>query len=432
MSLIVDQRYTINDMDLTGKKLLILGGGATSIDIVEAARALGVYTIVTDWYDTKRSPAKLVADEYWNEEIFKPELIAQLIKEHHVDGVLTGFTDSYLLQYQKICELSGLPCYATKEVFETTMDKAKFKQLCRDNGVPVIPEYQMKTFNPEVINEKNKVIIKPVDNSGSRGVILCEKPEDYQRCLDFALSFSEKKQVVIEKYMEMDSISLSYTIQDGIVSLSTTDDRYVHKASNGGSVTNFGIYPSKYTDAYIQKIDGLMKSMYMNVGIKNGVIAVQFFTDGEEFYVMEMGHRLTGGQHYTYTMMENGISALDCLIHFAITGKMADYSIAEKDNAEFKNTYCHLFILGKEAKIARFEGLEVVQNMSELMHLTQMKRVGDTIGLDGTSAQKVLGLHLKVKDRSDLQRVFNEIKAKLHFYDEAGNDLMISFNIDII
>ena len=123
-------------MKLEGKKLLVLGGDAASIDIVKAAQNMGVYTIVTDWYDTKRSPAKLVADEYWNEEIFKPELISRLIKEHNVDGVLTGFTDSYLLQYQRICELSGLPCYATKEVFETTMDKAKFKQLCRDNGVP--------------------------------------------------------------------------------------------------------------------------------------------------------------------------------------------------------------------------------------------------------------------------------------------------------
>ena len=419
-------------IDLKGKRLLILGGDAASIDIVEAAKAMGIYTIVTDWYDTKRSPAKLVADEYWNEEIFKPELIAQLIKEHNVNGVITGFTDSYLLQYQRICELSGLPCYATKEVFEITMDKAKFKQLCRDNGVPVIPEYKMETFDPSLINEKNKIIIKPVDNSGSRGVILCEKPGDYHRCLEYALSFSEKKQIVIEKYMEMDSISLSYTIQDGVVSLSTTDDRHVHKGTNGGSVTNFGIYPSKYTTAYIDKIDGLMKSMYQKAGVRNGVIAVQFFTDGEEFYVMEMGHRLTGGQHYTYTMMENGISALDCLVHFALTGKMADYNIAEKDNAVFDHTYCHLFILGKQAKISRFEGLDYIQNMPELTHLTKMKRVGDMIGADGTSAQKVLGLHLKVNDRVHLQRVFSEIKQHLHFFDEEGNDLTIDFNSNIL
>ena len=405
-------------MDLTGKKLLILGDNSPSIDIVEAARKLGVYTIVTDWYDTKRSPAKLVADEYWNEEIFKPELIAQMIKEHHVDGVLTGFTDSYLLQYQKICELSGLPCYATKEVFETTMDKAKFKQLCRDYDVPVIPEYDLATFNPNTISENHKIIVKPVDNSGSRGVILCEKPEEFNHCLEFALSFSEKKQVVIEKFMEMDSISASYTIQDGIVSLSTLNDRYVHRAKGAAAVTCTGIYPSKYYDSYIEKVDGKMKNMYQKAGLRNGVVAVQFFTNGEEYYVMEMGHRLSGGQHYTYSMQENGISALDCLIHFAVTGRMADFSIAEKDNARFKHTYCHLFILGKQAKIAKFEGLDYLRNLPEVIHLIQMKNVGDTIGADGTSAQKVISLHLKLKDRNDLSRIIKDIQREFHFYDE--------------
>ena len=419
-------------MDLRNKKLLILGSNAITCSIVEAAKALGVYTVVTSWNKLEDAPAKQIADAYWDISLTDYDSLLVKIKEEGIDGILTGFADSYLLPYQHLCELANLPCYATKEVFETTMDKSKFKQLCRDNGVPVIPEYKMESFNPAIINEKNKVIIKPVDNSGSRGVILCEKPEDYQRCLEYALSFSEKKLVVIERYMEMDSISLSYTIQDGVVSLSTTDDRYVHKAANGGSVTNFGIYPSKYTTAYINKIDGLMKNMYQRAGLRNGVVAVQFFTDGNEFYVMEMGHRLTGGQHYTYTMMENGISALDCLIHFALTGKMADYLIAEKDKAEFKHTYCHLFILGKQAKIARFEGLDYIQAMPELTHLTQMKRVGDMIGPDGTSAQKVLGLHLKVNDRVHLKRVFNEIKMHLHFFDEEGNDLTIDFNSNIL
>jgi biotin carboxylase len=418
--------------ELEGKKLLILGGGATSIDIVKAAQALGVYVIVTDYYDVNRSPAKLIANECWNESITDYDKLCALIKEKSVNGIITGFTDSYLMPYQHLCELSGLPCYATKEVFELTMDKARFKQLCRDNDVPVIPEYDLASFDPSIINDKHKVIVKPVDNSGSRGVILCTKPEDFQKCLDYALSFSEKKQVVMERYMEMDSISISYTIQDGVVSLSTTDDRYVHKAASGSSVTQCGIYPSKYTEAYIQKIDGKMKRMYERAGLRNGVLAVQFFTDGNDFYVMEMGHRLTGGQHYTYTMAENGISSLDQLIQFAVTGRMADFSIAERDNACFKHVYCHLFILGKEAKIARFEGMDYLKRMPEIMHITEMKKVGDKIGVDGTSAQKVVGLHMKVDDFAHLKRVLEDIKQHFHFYDEAGNDLTIMFNKDRI
>ena len=410
-------------MDIRGKKLLILGANAIICEIVNAAKNLGVYTIATDYNDISKAPAKLIADEYWNDSIMDYDVLLPKIKDHKVDGILTGFIDIVLLPYQHLCELSGLPCYATKEVFELTMDKAKFKQLCRENDVPVIPEYDLATFDPAVITDNNKVIIKPVDNSGSRGVILCETPEDFQKCLDYALSFSQKKQVVIEKYMEMDSISAFYTIQDGVFSLSTFNDRYVHKAKGAASVTCAGIYPSKYLDSYMNKINDKMIRMYQAAGLRNGVLTVQFFTNGEEYYVMEMGHRLSGGQHYTYSMEENGISSLDQLIHFAVTGSMADFPIAEKDNANFKHTYCHLFILGKQAKIARFEGVEYVQNLPETIHCNLLKHVGDMIGSDGTSAQKVVSLHLKVKNRDDLPRIFQDIQKHLHFYDEDGNDL---------
>jgi biotin carboxylase len=412
-------------MDIKGKKLLILGANAITCEIVNAAKALGVYTIATDYNPVEKAPAKLIADEYWNDSIMDYDVLLPKIKEHKVDGILTGFIDIVLLPYQHLCELAGLPCYATKEVFETTMDKAKFKRLCRDNGVTVIPEYDLDTFAPHVINEKNKVIIKPVDNSGSRGVVVCGKPEDFGQCLDYAMSFSKKKQVVIEKYMELDSVSASYNIQDGVISLSTFNDRYVHKSPDGSAVTCLSLYPSKYLDDYMEKMNDKVCAMYRNLGVRNGLLSIQFFTDGEEFYVMEMGHRLTGGQHYMISKAENGISSLDQLIHFAVTGKMADFSIAEKDNARFRNVYCHLYILGKEGKIARFEGLDYLKNLPEVFHFSQMKMEGDTIGADGTAAQKVVGLHLKVKDRNDLDRILWDIQQKFHFYDEEGNDLKL-------
>lgn len=417
---------------LKGKKLLILGGSAYMIDPVLQAKSMGIYTIVTDLHGIEKAPAKLVADEYWDISLMAYDQLVPKIKENKVDGILTGFTDAFLLAYQHLCELTGLPCYATKEVFESTMDKAKFKQLCRDNGVPTIPEYTLGEFDPSIVNSSHKIIIKPVDNSGSNGVILCDKAEDFQKCLDYALSFSQKKQVVIEKYMEMDSISVSYTIQDGEISLSTTDDRYVHKSENGSSVTQCGVYPSKYADAYISKIDCKVREMYRNGGLKNGVLTLQFFTDNNEFYAMEMGHRLSGGQHYCFTQEENGISALEGLIRFAITGRMADYSIAEKDNARFRHTYCHLFILGKQATISRIEGLDYVKNLPEVFHLSYDKKEGDEIGRDGTSSQKVLGVFLKVDNINHLKKVLQGIRERFHIYDEAGNDLTIHFNPDIL
>ena len=412
-------------MNIKGKKLLILGSNAISCEIVKTAKELGLYTIVTDWNPIEKAPAKQIADEYWNDSLMDYDILVPKINKYRIDGIITGFTDSWLLPYQHLCELTGLPCYATKEVFELTMDKSRFKQLCRDNGVFVIPEYEQSSFDPSIINESHKVIIKPVDNSGSRGVILCTKSEDFQNCLDYALSFSEKKQVVIEKYMEIDSVSASYTIQEGELALSTFNDRYVHKSADGGSVTCLSIYPSKHLDQYMKTLNEKVCKMYKNLGVQNGLLSLQFFTDGKVFYVMEMGHRLTGGQHYTYSKAENGISSLEQLIHFAVTGKMADFNISEKEDPCFKHVYCHLYLLGKEAKIARIEGIDSLKKLPEVIRLSPMKEEGDMIGKDGTSAQKVLGLHLKLARREDIERILAYIKENYHVYDKDGNNLIL-------
>lgn len=410
---------------LTGKKLLILGGSAYMVDPVLTAKKMGVYTIVTDWHDLEKSPAKQIADEYWNISIMDYDLLCFKIKEENIDGILTGFTDAFLLAYQHLCELTGLPCYCTKDAIEITKDKSKFKSFCKKHDVPVIPEFDLATFDTSIISEDNKVIIKPVDNSGSKGVILCKTSEDFQRCLDYALSFSQKKEVIIEKYMDMDSWAASYTIQDGNISLSTLNDRLEHKSSETAAITTAGIYPSKYLDLYLEKMDEKMKKMYKAMGVTNGVLSVQGFVNGENFYVMEMGYRLTGGQHYVFSKYENGVSALERLVHFAVTGRMANFLIAEIDNPRFKDLCLNLCVLGKSAIVARIEGKDFIENMPELINATFMKEVGDQIGMDGTTSQKIANLHLILQDYEHLIRVVKSIKSKFHVYDENGNDLVL-------
>jgi len=410
---------------LQGKKILILGGSSLMTDSVIRARELGLYVIVTDMHGVDKAPAKLVADEYWDISLMAYEELVPMIYEKRIDGILTGFTDAFLLAYQHLCELTNLPCYASKDVFQVTIDKRAFKDNCQKYNVPVIPEYKLDSFDPCTISEDNMIIIKPIDNSGSNGVILCKTPEDFQRCLDFALSFSQKKEVIIEKYMDMDSWAASYTIQDGNISLSTLNDRLEHKSSETAAITTAGIYPSKYLDLYLEKMDEKMKRMYKSMGVTNGVLSVQGFVDGKDFYVMEMGYRLTGGQHYIFSKYENGISALDQLIHFAVTGKMADFKIADKDNPRFKDLCLNLCILGKSDKIARIEGQEYVENLPEVIHSAFLKQVGDQIGMDGTTSQKIANLHIVLRDKNHMKSIIAEIQDKFHVYNDAGEDLVL-------
>lgn len=407
------------------KKLLILGGNTLSCDIVNAAKRLGVYTIVTDWYDTDKSPAKLIADEFWNEEVFRPDILAQLVKAKEIDGVITGFSDSYLFPYQELCELAGLPCYATKEQFEWTTDKSSFKERCRRYHVPVVPEYDINNFDKTIINKNHKVIIKPVDNSGSRGICICDNPDEFEEKLAYSLGFSEKKQVVIERYMDCDDVSFEYKIQDGDVTLTAICDRYIYKTANEGSITSSLIYPSKYTDAYMADVDKRVKQMFKTEGLHNGVLFMQAFAENDEFYFYEMGYRLSGGRHYIFTKHQNGDSAVEDLINFALTGKMSDKKIAAIANPRFKDICSQLSVICETDQIASIEGWNEIVKMPQVIDAMPMLKVGQTVGKQGTTASMFARLHIVTKTQQELEIVKDSVFSTLKVKNRKGENLVI-------
>lgn len=407
------------------KKILILGGNRLSCDIVDAAKSLGVYTIVTDWYDTDRSPAKLICDEKWDVSTTDYDELVKRIREKRIDGILTGFSDSYLLPYQKLCELTNKPCYATKEQFEWSLDKKSFKEKCRQYGVPVVPEYPIENFDKSIISENNKVIIKPVDNSGSRGICICDNPIEFEEKLKYSLDFSEKKEVVIERYMDCDDVSFEYKIQDGKATLTAICDRYIYKTPNEGSITSKLIYPSKYTDLYLADVDKRVRKMFEAEGLMNGVLFMQAFAEEGNFFFYEMGYRLSGGRHYIFTKNQNGDSAVEELVHFAVTGKMGDKQIADFANPNFKNICSQLSIVCQTDRIADVDGWKEVASLPQVIDAMQTYKEGDEIGMQGTTASIFARLHIVVKDTDELCELIDMVYSTLKVKNEAGDNLVI-------
>ena len=68
-------------MDYNGKKLLVLGGAFQHSKVVEEAKRLGIYTIVTDNLAPSDAPAKQIADEYWMLNIYDVDGIVKKCKE---------------------------------------------------------------------------------------------------------------------------------------------------------------------------------------------------------------------------------------------------------------------------------------------------------------------------------------------------------------
>lgn len=415
-------------MVIKGKKLLVLGGSKLMEVIVNKAKELGVYTIVIDNRPLASAPVKLLADEYEDMDFSDYDVVKKLISEKQIDGVITGFSDADLEKYLHICRDNGLPCYGGERQFEIATDKSAFKDACIKAGVPVIPGITAKSMRDvrkfvDIIGYP--VMLKPVDNSGSRGVIKCERDEDLDGAYQYALSFSKLKQVIVEKYLDCDNIAVSYFASDGDIRLSTTDDRmmYISKES-GSSISCYSEYPSSYTDRYVNEVNDKVIKMLQDNGFRDGMISLQAFVDEESFYFCEMCYRLSGGQHFLLTEDQNHVDQLGLLVEFAVNGSCREDWDAGAETPFF-NEYCAMLrILGVPGKrIAVLDGFDDVLREDRVMKAYTAKHVGDTVGKDGTTPQVIGNILYKFSKSENRQKVAEELLSKLRIEDESGEPI---------
>ena len=420
--------------ELRGKRLLVLGSTELIKVIVQKAKEMGIYTIVTDNRPIEKAPAKKIADKYYNISFSDIDEMKRLIADEHIDGVMTGFTDSYMPYYLKICEESGLPCYGGAHQFLIATDKSSFKKACMDSNVPVIPGITAGEYETTLQFCKDNgypVMLKPVDNSGSRGVIKCDSENELAKSFEYAMSFSTIGKIMVERYMDCENIAVSYFASDGDIRLSTTDDRkmYISKTS-GSSISSYSEYPSKYTERYIKEVNDKVIEMLKVNGFREGLISLQAFVDEKSFYFCEMCYRLSGGQHYLLVEDQYGIDQLALQIEFALTGSCKNHWEKEKENPLFKEKCAMLRIIGyPDKKIHTIRGFDEALNDPCVIKSYNALNQGSTTGKDGTTAQVIGNILYKFpKDESAYsaaERMFNKVTVT-----DENNESIAFISID--
>ena len=415
-------------MDLEGKKLLVLGGTTLSCEIIRQAKEKGAYTIVTDYLED--SPGKKIADKSFMVSTTDIDGVVNLIKEEKVNGILTGFIDSMLPYYQEICEKIDLPCYATQEQIEIATNKLKFKKLCNEFDVPVVEEYKINyPFKAEDIkNIKFPVLVKPVDNSGARGIYICENAEKLKTNYEKALSFSSSKQVIIERYMNAKEVTIFYVIQDGEIYLSAMADRYT-KNKQGGIIPLpvAYIFPSKHLKSYQESLNHKVIEMFKSIGIQNGMIFIQSFVENGKCIFYEMGFRLTGSLEYKIISQISGINPLEMMINYALTESMNEIPIEPLINPNFKGYGCNITFLVKPGKIGTILGINEVYSLEEVIDVVSAYNEGDVIQESdiGTLKQVILRVLIVAENKYELAKVIDKIYNTIKVYSEDGKDMLL-------
>ncbi len=412
---------------LAGKKLLLLGATNSEIYLMNEARKHGMYVIVTDNHtDWSLAPAKHLADDAWDISWSDIDALAAKCKECGVDGVFAAYSEERVLQASKLTTALGLPFYATTAQMMATRDKLQFKALCRECGIGVTPEYSVDLTQDASTWDvpEYPVIVKPVDNAGARGITVCYNREELVAGIHYALDFSQAKQVVIEKYLTCTSIGSNFYVQNGEVSLIGTKDKALYSDPNGGTPQPTAhIYPSIHSALYEKELLPGMRKMVEKLGIQNGTIFVQSFTDGEHMYVFEMGFRINGGYDQVLVESEFGIDVLYHYYMHSIYGKFGTERIADKVHP-FEHIYVTLSFPLHNGTIAKIVGFDEMQKLPEVIFYLQSYAEGDEMNAAGTYAQLFGKFFLKTETAAQMQALIAKIKANVDVIDTNGNSMI--------
>lgn len=420
---------TNNDpLDLRGKKLLVIGGGAYYKHLKDYKREKGFIVIAVGDYEDER--AKGLVDAFYSVSRTDVAGIVNVVKAENVDGIFVGSSERYAQVAIDVCEQTNARFYATREQWNIIANKRLFKQYAHQNGFPVIPEYRLSSnlSDEELATLSYPVVIKPVDSSGARGINICYRAEDFKKLYEEALRWSLCKDVIVEHLItDADAVFVNYTIQNGDATLSYAYTKRVVISNEIKYVTLpiFHFYPTKYLDQYYQQADSSARRMIANMGIRDGSLTFQGFYKDGEFLFYEAGYRLGGSQAYVLTEYENGANVLHYMINYALTGKMSNQNLSMIENACFHYPACNYYVVLKAGVIDHIDGIDEVEKLPGVLNITQLCFPGDEIKETNELSRAIFRLHVVGASAEILAQTLVTISSTLKIVSTRGEEMQI-------
>lgn len=122
-------------------KLLMLGSCKGGKEILDEARRRDIYTIIADNCEIEESRFRVQADERWMVDTSEIDLLERKCRENRVTAVINAISTFNVGVAMELSKRLNLPCYCAPSAWNYTINKFDFKELCRNNGVPVAQEY---------------------------------------------------------------------------------------------------------------------------------------------------------------------------------------------------------------------------------------------------------------------------------------------------
>lgn len=297
----------------SNKKILVFGCGELQKSIIGRAHKMGLFVVGIDPCEDANCKDDVDAFEVVGGQDY--EGTCAVVEKHGINAIVTAATDKPLVMMARIAEKYGFPFYSV-ETAQWSTDKFQMKHRFELGDVPhALGRLISKAEEAEGLIFP--VIVKPRDNSGSRGVKLCRNAKELKASIEEALDNSKLNTVLVEEFIEGPEYSIEGLHYDGkseviqFTEKKTTEFPY--------NVELGHIQPANISEDNKRKIREIVAKIGKALNFVNCPSHTELKINERGIFVIETSPRL-GGDYITSTLtpLSTGVNLEDELLKIAM------------------------------------------------------------------------------------------------------------------
>lgn len=361
------------------KTLLILGAGKEQVPAITRAKNKGIYTIVLDM--NPNSEGFEYADEHYVISTRDEDALIDFTKNYNkkIDGVITIASDIPHM-VSRVAEKLGVKHIPIRAA-DLSVDKLRMKEVLKGAGVNVPPFRKIDSLNDlkKFIDEYGyPVVIKPVDNSGARGVLMLTENVDLNWAFKESKNNSRSGIVMVEKFIDGVQISTEGIMYEDKFYITGFADRNYDKLKRfapniieDGGDSPTSLLPEARNLVNIE-FEKAVRELGINWGPGKGDM---IYSDGKA-YVVEIAARLSGGNFcYDHVPLGTGVDIVNAYIDMAVDNPIDVDCFKPK----FQKGVAQRYFFPGKGRIKKIIGVDKVKNMKNIVKVDFFSLEGDTI-----------------------------------------------------
>ena len=363
------------------KTLMIIGAGAEQVPAYELAKARGFKVIGTDL--NPNAPGLKIADYALYVSTKDAQSTAnaaeQFNKLQKIDGVMTIANDVpfTVAMVAKKLGLNSISLDAALCASNKLVMKNKFLEY----GVecPWFSEISSINELKQAVHDisDQSYVLKPVDGSGARGVILIDENTNLDWAFEESMSWGQSGVLIIEKFIEGLQLSTESFILNGKCFTPGISERNYSRLNEFRPyiIEDGGTIPAQIGTPLREKITSLILRGASAMGIDKGLVKGDIVIDQNgQPLIIELAGRLSGGWFSTHQIpLATGVNLVN-----AVMSESLGIPLVEREFEESKSRATAIrYFFPPEGEILAIDGLDEMKNSPGVVKYGLFRGVGD-------------------------------------------------------